>query len=82
MGRIAAVVPAVFAACLWFPLERLFYDALGFDGSLLLMGRAAMMATTLAPLLAEAGPRGRLAVIAVAGAGLLVCAVSAVLLSG
>ena len=56
-ARLVAMVSTLAAACVWFPLELLFYDALGFDGNLVLAGRCGLILTTFAPILA---PRSQL----------------------
>jgi hypothetical protein len=46
------------AALLWFPLDRLFYDALGLGVAVLNAGPAGLLATTLLPAFALlAAPR-------------------------
>ncbi len=54
--KIALVVGAATLGLVWLPLERLFYDAVGFRMPMIMMGRIAFVSTTLLPLLALASP--------------------------
>ncbi|MDB4392178.1 M28 family peptidase [bacterium] len=49
---ITLVVAAAAIGLIWLPLERLFYDAVGFRMPMIMMGRIAFVSTTLLPLLA------------------------------
>ena len=55
-GEIGVMITLVVAAAAlgltWLPLERLFYDAVGFRMPMIMMGRIAFVSTTLLPLLA------------------------------
>ena len=55
-GEIGVMITLVVAAAAlgltWLPLERLFYDAVGFRMPMIMMGRIALVSTTLLPLLA------------------------------
>jgi hypothetical protein len=48
---VVSMVGAVAAALIWLPIERLFYDAVGFRMNLVLAGRIAILLSTLLPLL-------------------------------
>ena len=47
-----SVAGAVITALIWLPLERMFYDALGFSMNIALIFRVAITTTTLLPLMA------------------------------
>lgn len=49
---ITLVVGAAALGLIWLPLERLFYDAVGFRMPIIMMGRIAFVSATLLPLLA------------------------------
>ncbi len=56
---LTLVVAAGSLGLIWLPLERLFYDAVGFRMPMIMMGRIAFVSTTLLPLLALTSPWGR-----------------------
>lgn len=56
---ITLVVAAGSLGLIWLPLERLFYDAVGFRMPMIMMGRIALVSTTLLPLLALTSPWAR-----------------------
>ncbi len=60
--RLSAVIAAVITGLVWLPLEQLFYDAMGFKINLVMAIRAAIVGSTLLPVLAttEAKTRNRL----------------------
>jgi peptidase M28-like protein len=58
----AAIVPAVVAALLWFPVVVPLYDGLGATAFLVIPALLALLFTALAPLAADAGPLWRRAV--------------------
>lgn len=61
-GLIATiVVTAIALGFLWLPMERLFYDAVGFKMPLVMMARIAMVSTTLLTLLSITNSRIRFA---------------------
>lgn len=56
---LTLVVAAGSLGLIWLPLERLFYDAVGFRMPMIMMGRIAFVSTTLLPLLALTSSWGR-----------------------
>ncbi len=60
--RFSAVIAAVITGLVWLPLEQLFYDAMGFKINLVMALRAAIVGSTLLPVLAttDAKTRNRL----------------------
>jgi hypothetical protein len=50
---------ALAAGLVWLPMERLFYDAVGFGMNLALIVRVPLVLSTLVPLLALTAPRAR-----------------------
>ncbi len=67
-------------ACLWIPMEPLFYDAFGFNTSINLVAQAAMVAAALMPLLVSAGHKGRQTVAAGTAMLLIISTVTALIL--
>lgn len=59
---IVPLLSLLVVACLWVPMELLFYDAFGFDTSIYLVAQVAMVAAALMPLLVSTGHKGRRAV--------------------
>ena len=54
--KITLVVGGAALGLVWLPLERLFYDAVGFRMPMIMMGRIAFVSTTLLPALALTSP--------------------------
>ena len=77
---IVPLLSLLVVACLWVPMEPLFYDAFGFGTSIYLVAQVAMVATALMPLLVSAGHNGRRTVVAGTALLFIISTVSALIL--
>ena len=77
---IVPLLSLLVVACLWVPMEMLFYDAFGFDTSIFLVAQVAMVAAALMPLLVSTGHKGRRAVATGTALLFIISTVSALIL--
>ena len=77
---IVPLLSLLVVACLWVPMEPLFYDAFGFDTSIYLVAQVAMVAAALMPILVSTGHKGRRAVASGTALLFIISTVSALIL--